>query len=373
MSIDAGQSLRTDVLVIGAGQAGLAAAHALEAAGIAFLIVDASPAVGDSWRNRYDGLTLFTPRSISALPGMPLVGDPDGYATKDEFAEYLARYAAKNSYGVISATKIVKLLRVGRLFEAFTADGLMITSRAVIVATGSFPVPRIPALSRFVPVSVDQLHVADFQGAYSIADGAVLVVGDGASGRDVALSLSATHRVLLAGGRKRRLLPEWILGRNVWWWLDRFGLLRASANSFIGRRIREADPFPRRGNDDQSLARTGVIRRPRLTEIDGGMVVFEDASREVVRTIVWATGYVDDFRWIEIEGATGRNGDAIHSGGVSPVDGLYFVGRPWQRNRASGLIAGVGDDASFVVDHLRRHGEQGVAPPGATPCPRRGR
>ncbi|MFJ1311861.1 FAD-dependent oxidoreductase [Agrobacterium sp. P15N1-A] len=289
---------------------------------------------------------------------MPLVGDPDGYATKDEFADYLARYAAKNGYEVISGTKIVRLLRVGRLFEAFTADGLIITSRAVIVATGSFPVPRIPSLSRTVPISADHLHVADFQNADSIADGAVLVVGDGASGRDVALSLSATSRVLLAGGRKRRLLPERILGRSVWWWLERSGLLRASASSFIGRRMREADPFPRRGNDDQSLARAGAIRRPRLTGFDGGMVVFEDGSTEEVRTIVWATGYVDDFRWIEIEGATGGNGDAIHREGVSPVGGLYFVGRAWQRNRASGLIAGVGDDASFVVDHLQRHGRR---------------
>lgn len=354
--MNAGQSRHTDVLVIGAGQAGLAAAHALDAAGMTFLIVDASPAVGDSWRERYDGLTLFTPRSISALPGMPLVGDPYGYATKDEFAEHLARYADRNNHEVISATKIVRLLRVGRLFEAFTTDGLTITSRAVIVATGSFPVPRIPALSRSVPVSVDQLHVADFQDPSAIADGAVLVVGDGASGRDIALALSATHRVLLAGGRKRRLLPERILGRNVWYWLERLGLLRASASSFIGRRMRDADPFPRRGNDDGSLTRAGMVRRPRLTGFDGGMVVFEDASRAEVRTIVWATGYVDDFRWIEIEGATGSNGEAIHLQGVSPVDGLYFVGRPWQRNRASGLIAGVRDDASFVVDYLQRRG-----------------
>lgn len=354
--MNAGDGLRTDILVIGAGQAGLATAHALAGAGLQFLIVDSAVAVGDSWRKRYESLTLFTPRSISALPEMPLVGDPEGYATKDEFADYLARYAVRNNIQVIASTRIVKLVKVGRFFEAFTDAGLVVTCQSVIVATGSFSSPRIPVLSDRLQAAVKQMHVADFQDPGDVPAGTVLVVGNGASGRDMAVSLAGSHRVLISGGRKRKLLPEQILGRSVWWWLKTLGLLRASPNSLIGRRMRRADPFPGRGNDDAALIRKGVMLKPRLVELDDDNAIFQDGSREPIRSVIWATGYVDDFAWIEIDGAIDGKGAAVHREGISPIEGLYFVGRPWQRNRASGLIAGVGDDAIFVVNAIRQRG-----------------
>ncbi|MDX3928000.1 NAD(P)/FAD-dependent oxidoreductase [Rhizobium sp. LC145] len=295
------EGLRTNVLIIGAGQAGLAAAHALEAAGVEFIIVDALPAVGDSWRNRYESLTLFTPRNISALPGMPLVGDPDGYATKAEFADYLGRYAVRNRYEVITSTRIARLRKVGSIFEAFSEGGLGITSKAVIIATGAFQTPRIPDLSRSFPPQVQQMHVADFRDERSINEGPVLVVGDGASGRDVALSLAASHSVLLARGRRRTLLAERVFGRSVWWWLQRLGFLRATADSFVGRRMRKVDPFPKRGNDDTALVRAGVVLKPRLVAVGGGSSTFADGSSEIPRAVIWATGYADDFRWIDIK------------------------------------------------------------------------
>jgi len=354
--MNAGEGLRTDILVIGAGQAGLAAAHALGAAGLEFLLVDSAVAVGDSWRKRYENLTLFTPRSISALPGMPLVGDPDGYATKDEFADYLARYALTNSIQVIGSTRIVRLVKIGRFFEAFTQEGRIVTCQNVVVATGSFSSPRIPGLSSKLLSAVKQMHVADFQDMRGVPAGTVLVVGDGASGRDMAVALASSHRVLMSGGRKRKLLPERILGRSVWWWLRTLGLLRASPNSLIGRRMRQADPFPGRGNDDAALIRMGVTIKPRLVEFDDDTALFQDGTREAIRAVIWATGYADDFAWIEIDGATDGRGAAIHREGISSIEGLYFVGRPWQRNRASGLIAGVGDDAAFVVNAIRQRG-----------------
>lgn len=345
--------LQTDVLVIGAGQAGLATAYALKAAGLRFLLVDAGEAVGNSWRNRYDGLKLFTPRSISALPGMPLVGDPDGYASKSEFADYLGRYAEQYDFQVMKSTRIVKLTKVGEMFEAVSQNGGRIVSRRVIVATGAFTIPPIPALSGALSSVVQQMHVADFKNACRIADGTVLVVGDGASGRDIAMALMGSRRVLLAGGRKRKLFPERLVGRSVWWWLDKLGLLRASPESFLGRRMRKADPFPARGNDNTSLGRIGVELKPRMVAADGEKVSFEDGSSEVVQAIIWATGYVDDFSWVEIDGATDDTANARHLEGVSHVGGLYFVGRPWQRNRASSLITGVGPDSAFIADRLQ--------------------
>lgn len=351
-----GGMLRTDVLVIGAGQAGLATAYALTKAGLSFLLVDAGEAVGDSWRNRYDGLRLFTPRRISALPGLPLGGDPDGYASKTEFADYLVRYAEQHKFHVMKSIRIVKLTRAGELFEAMSQNGERIVSRKVIVATGAFTVPRMPALSGSLSPAVQQIGVSDFKNAGQIASGTALVVGDGASGRDVAMALMGSHHVLLARGRRRRFFPERLLGRGVWWWLGKLGLLGASSGSFLGRHMRKADPIPARGNDDSSLVTGGVELKPRMVAADGENVSFEDGSSETVQAIIWAVGYVDDFTWVEIDGATDDAGNARHVEGVSQVEGLYFVGRPWQRNRASSLITGVGPDSAFIADRLQMNG-----------------
>ncbi|MBB4067084.1 flavin-containing monooxygenase [Allorhizobium sp. NPDC080224] len=357
MSWDASNSgggRRTEVLVIGAGQAGLAAANELKKAGVDYLLLDAAAAVGDSWRQRYETLTLFTPRSISSLPGLPLPGDSEGYATKDEFAAYLSRYAKMGGHRIETRTRISSLRRKQGALEAVSDDGRLYSASAVIVATGPFSIPRIPSIAERFSDEIRQMHVADFQNAGSVAEGPVLVVGDGASGRDVALALATSHQVLLARGRGRKLFPERILGRSTWWWLQRLGLLGAKPDSIIGRRMRRIDPFPNRGNDDATLIRKGVALKPRLVSVDGCHAVFADGSREAPRTVVWATGYRDEFDWIRIEGAVDAEGRLLHQEGVSPVPGLYFVGRPWQRNRASALIAGAGEDASFVVEALRR-------------------
>ncbi|HEX5933700.1 MAG TPA: NAD(P)-binding domain-containing protein [Pseudorhizobium sp.] len=290
---------------------------------------------------------------MSSLPGLPLPGDTEGYATKDEFAAYLARYAKVGGHRIETGTRISALRREHGVFEAVSSDGRIYAAPAVIVATGPFSVPRVPAMANEFPDGIQQIHVSHFRNAESVAQGTVLVVGDGASGRDAALALAASHRVLLASGRTRKLFPERILGRSTWWWLKLLGLLGAKPDSLIGRRMRRIDPFPNRGNDDAALVRKGVVLKPWLVSADGWHAVFADGSREAPRAVVWATGYRDDFDWIKVEGASDQEGRLLHQEGVSSVAGLYFVGRPWQRNRASALIAGAGDDASFVVERLR--------------------
>ncbi|MGE7368371.1 FAD-dependent oxidoreductase [Neorhizobium sp. NPDC001467] len=291
-----------DVLVIGAGQAGLACAYFLRRAGVSYLVVDAHPAIGDSWRNRYASLKLFTPRSMSGLPGTPLPGDPDGYATKDEFADYLTRYA--DGLQVATGTRVAKLRKQGQWFAGTTDDGRLFSSSAVIVASGAFQKPRIPALAAHFPADVRQLHVADFQDTSSVADGPVLVIGDGASGRDVAISLAGSHFGTLSHGRRRKLFPERILGRSTWWWLQRLGLLRARADSLIGRRMRAIDPFPDRGNDDRSMKRLVIVLEPRLEAVEGRAAIFADGTRLMPGTVVWATGYSDEISWMEIDGVS---------------------------------------------------------------------
>lgn len=338
-----------DVLVIGAGQAGLSSAHFLKAAGIDHVVVEAGVSVGDNWRYRYESLSLFTPRNMSGLPGLPLAGNPDGYATGSEFADYLTRYALTGSHRVDMQTRVRCLNRTDRGFEAEATDGRRYVARVVIVATGGFQIPNLPILAADFGPDIRQMHVAEFRVASDVEHGPVLVVGDGASGRDVALAFAGQQSVTLARGRPRKLFPEKLFGRSAWWWLNKTGLLAANRDSIVGRRMRRMDPFPARGNDDRTLQRGGVYLVPRLVKVLGDEAVFADGGRMRPKTVIWATGYRDDFGWIAIDAAKGPNGGVLHEEGMSPVEGLHFVGRPWQRNRASGLIIGAADDAGIIV------------------------
>lgn len=324
-----------DVLVIGGGQAGLAASWRLKQLGCLHLVVDASTAVGDSWRRRYDSLTLFTPRSLSALPGMQLTGDPDGYAGRVEFANYLERYSVTNELPVMSSKGVDRLRSGPEGFVASLDDGAEIQAHAVLVCTGAFQHPLVPELSSGFSSDVTQLHVGTYRNPTSVGTGAVLVIGDGASGRDIAVDLASTHPVILATGKARRLFPERILGQSTWTWMDRVGLLSTPGTSLIGRAMRSADPFPDRGRSIDRLRSVGVDVRPRLVDTDGQTALFAGGSRAEVDSVIWAIGYRDSDDWIDVP---------------RDATGLYFLGRPWTPNRASGLILGANRDSEIVVE-----------------------
>ncbi len=338
------------VLVIGAGQAGLAAAYRLQQSGLDFRIVEAAGRIGHSWRKRYASLTLFTPRRFSALPGLALDGDPEGYATRDEFSDYLANYAVFHRLLVSTGTGVEKLSRRSDgIFAALLTTGETVLAGSVIVSTGGFQRAVVPSVAADLDEGVQQLTSETYREPSSVAPGTVLVVGDGASGRDIAAELGTSHRVLLATGKPRRLFPERILGRSIWWWLSLVGLMKAGRDSFIGRRMRRADPFPDRDRSFDSLKRRGVTVVPRLMGAVGRKVEFAGGRFDTIDAVVWAVGYRDETAWLAIPGALDDQGRFVEEGGVSPVTGLYFVGRPWQRNRASALIMGVGQDAEVIV------------------------
>ena len=350
-----------DVLVIGGGQAGLAAGCYLQQANANFLILDACSRIGDSWRRRYDSLTLFTPRFLNSLPGLDLEGDPDGYASKEEFAHYLSLYVDHFGLAVRSNTQVVRLSREPQShgFIAKTDDNEVFTARAVIIATGGFQLSRIPILSMAIG-GVAQLPADTYSNPDQIINGPVLVVGDGASGRDIAFESAGRFKVLLSTGRRRRLFPKRLLGRSTWWWLKRLGLLKVSGESFFGRLMKRADPFPDRQRSLQHLRSLGVDIRPRLVKAQGSEVGFADGTHAHIGTVVWALGYHSNDFWIAIPDTRDSQGTLAHRNGISPVKGLYFLGRPWQRNRASALVAGAGEDAGFIVrDALRSLGPEG--------------
>lgn len=352
MTENRGQGL---TLVIGAGQAGLAAAWHLQRAGMSYRIVEASDRVGDSWRQRYDALTMFTPRFLSALPGMQLEGEGEGYAGRDEFAAYLEEYARRFAIRVETGRRVARLTKSDDGgFVAGMADGERILAANVIVATGAFQQPNIPPLADGLDPAVTQIAASAYRNPAGVPKGTVLVVGDGASGRDIAVELAATHRVILAAGKPRKLFSERVLGRSMWWWLARMRLLYVPTDSVLGRMMRRTDPLPDRDRNLDSLRRRGVIVVGRLTSAHGHLASFADGGSEPIDTVVWTTGYRDDSGWVDIPGVASADGTFLHRNGISPVPGLYFVGRPWQRNRASGLVMGAGRDAAWIVTRIAR-------------------
>jgi putative flavoprotein involved in K+ transport len=341
-----------DVLIIGAGQAGLAMGRELQRAGLDILLIDAHARVGDSWRRRFDSLVLFTPRAYSALPGLALQGDPEGYPTKVEIADYLESYAAHFRLPVRTGTRTARLEQGDNLFQAIVEGGEMIRARAVVIATGAFQEPIVPPVAEGFANDVVQLTPERYRNPGDVPGGTVLVAGDGATGRQIALELAETHRVVLATGRPRRVSPDRVFGKSIFWWVDKTGLLRTSRHSRIGRRLMETEPFPGKHLALDRLREHGVTVVGRLASADGRAVTFATGETSEIDAVIWATGYRDRTDWVAIPGVADARGAFVHERGVSPVSGLYFIGRSWQWSRGSALVTGVGADARYIGKHL---------------------
>ncbi|HYZ11835.1 MAG TPA: NAD(P)/FAD-dependent oxidoreductase, partial [Actinomycetota bacterium] len=184
---------RIDTVVIGGGQAGLSVGYHLRRRGIPFVILDANPRIGDSWRRRWDSLRLFTPNRFNGLDGLPFPGARWGFPTKDEFADYLERYAERFGLPVRSGMEVSRLTRNGDRFVA-TAGGRRFEADHVVVAMSSWQRPRVPEFAADLDPGIVQLHVADYRNPGQLRDGDALVVGAGNSGAEVAMDLATSRR-----------------------------------------------------------------------------------------------------------------------------------------------------------------------------------
>jgi len=339
---------RVDVLVIGAGQAGLAMGRELAARGLRFAIVDGAPAIGHSWRTRWDSLTLFTPARYSALPGLPFPGDPERYPGKDDVADYLEAYARRFELPVRLSEPVYSLRRQGEEWLAITSRGEWRAAQ-VVVATGPFQRPARPALADRLGAGVTQLHSADYRRPHDVAGEAVAVVGGGNSGVQIAAELAASgRRVSLALGSAGPVLPQRLLGRSLFWWLERTGLMGVSVETRFGRRAAGQNPLI--GEGPRAVARRlGVRPIARAVGADGDTLVTAAGERLVVDAVVWATGFHPDYAWIDAP-VFDEAGRPVHRRGVTAEPGLYFLGLPWQHTRGSALIGWVGADARYCAE-----------------------
>lgn len=343
-------SANHDILVIGAGQAGLAAGFFLQSRGISFALIDAAERVGDSWRNRYDSLVLFSSRAYSALPDLPLSGKPEGYPAKNEIADYLEHYARVMRLPLRMNQAVQSLQRRESEFVAQIAGGERISARGVIIAAGAFQRPIVPAFAQTLAPDVRQFTAASYRNPEQLQPGRVLVVGDGATGRQVSEELAAKHEVWLARGKFRVIVPQRFLGSDIIAWFDTTGALRADKQSLHGRFVRLFDPIPGWHLRLAALRHRGVKTVRRAVSAEGRCIRFADGSSAEFASVIWAIGYHDDSSWFDIPEAVDPQGRYVEERGVSPVPGLYHIGRDWQNNRASALLAGIGNDAADIAE-----------------------
>lgn len=408
---------RIDCLVIGAGQAGLAMSSCLQNAGVAHVVLERGR-IANRWTTaRWPSLRLLTPAWMTRLPGMQLAQAADGFLPAADLVSRLHLYATAHGLPVIEDTDVLALEKLGDLFRAVTSRGSWI-ARSVVIATGACDRPRVPAWSRDLASSIHQLASTQYRGVDALPDGGVLVVGASATGIQLASEIVASGRkVVLAAGSHVRT-PRRYRGRDLFDWLEASGflaqptpagqspaqLMAQPSMQLVGSEdSREVDLFRLASSGvtvtGRAIGAVGTVvhfaddltasldqaerrRRRMLSAIDayidrsgieapeepdehgprsGLFPIIEaiDLEQQGIASVLWATGYRRDYSWIHFD-ACDPQGELRQAGGVCDVPGLYALGLPFMRHRASSFIDGVGRDAEalapLIAARLGAHG-----------------
>jgi putative flavoprotein involved in K+ transport len=400
---------RTDVVVIGAGPAGLAMSACLTAHGLDHVVLERGQ-VGERWRRgSWNSLRLLTPNWLNRLPDRNYSGaDPNGYMTKDEFIAYLTEYADSFAAPLVTNAEVTCVSNAGGNYRIESTQGTW-SAQAIVIATGQCSTPHVPAIGQALSPCFDQLHSSGYRSPQSLVNGGVLVVGASASGIQIAEELHQSGRqVILAAGRHTRL-PRRYRGRDIMWWLDRLGILddrsadisdlasarrqpslqlagrdepsldlarlRAAGVRVMGRAVSVSRTMLDFANDlaETTAAAEHTLNRM-LARIDEGIwrwgiradmpdkrdsVVLEsiaarlDLAASGVRTIVWATGYRPEYRWLDLPNMN-HKGQLLGHGGITAMPGIYVLGLRWLRRRSSSFIQGIGRDATELAWEIER-------------------
>jgi putative flavoprotein involved in K+ transport len=396
-----------NTIIVGGGQAGLAASYFLSLQGRDHRVLEQAAAPAEAWRNhRWDSFTLNTPNWQSALPGAPHAGDPDAFMSRAEIIAYLERYA--EHLPVRYNARVASVERDPRWgsYVVATTDGESFVARNVVIATGLYQRPSIPAFAAEFPADVLQIHSDHYRNPQSLPDGGVLVVGSAQSGAQIAEELyEAGRKVYLAVGRAGRT-PRRYRGKDANWWSEKLGLYERTVDQLPSRRAKFAGKPHISGTrgghslDLHQFARDGVVLLGHLEGVADGRIKLApdlhdnlakadqhatdfakavdayveatgmsaprdtlpvlrdgfaapqlaelDLSAAGITAVIWATSYRFDFSIVRLP-VLDADGFPMQKRGVTAYPGLYFVGLPWLHNAKSGLLYGVGDDAAHIA------------------------
>lgn len=406
-----GTNERTETVIIGGGQAGLAMSRCLTERGIDHVVLERGR-VGERWRSeRWDSLRLLTPNWQSRLPGFRYDGpDPDGYMTMPEVIDFLERYRRSFEAPVEEATTVLSVSTSGEGYRVVTDRGVWEAPTAVI-ATGQCDVPSIPDFGANLPSDVLQIVPSQYRNPGQLPEGGVLVVGAAASGIQLAEEIHLSGRpVTLAVGRHTRL-PRLYRGKDILWWFDQMGIFDETLDQVHdAERSRSQPSLQLVGRPDKSsldlitLQDEGVKLVGKAIGAEAGEVFFADdlvahtaradvklarllkrideyveqegLTAEVgppepfvpffwpapgpdaldlgaanIRTVLWATGFRRHYPWLKVPVLDDR-GEIRHEGGITPAPGLYVLGLQFLRRRNSNFIDGVGADAMALAEEI---------------------
>ena len=399
-----------DTLVVGGGQAGLAISYYLKQEGREHVVLEKAPAAVNAWRHqRWDSFTLVTPNFQVRMPGAEYTGnDPYGFMPLADVIRYFDDYVERFRLPVRCGVEVIRVEKRGDLYLVCTSEGDY-EAENVVIATGLYQAPKVPKFSERIPPEILQIHSMEYKNPSLVPAGAVLVVGTGQSGAQIAEELYQSGRkVYLSIGSAGRV-PRRYRGRDINDWFTRMGMfdtkveeLKSPADKF------QAHPQISGKNGGTSLnlhqfARDGVVLLGHVRDVcDGRLILAPDLKDSLAKvdqfeitalkavddyirnyrlhapaetvpqlqdgyaqepiaeldlkaagisTIIWAIGYSFDFSFVELP-VLDCDGYPIQKRGVTNYDGLYFLGMPWLNNRRSGILFGVGDDARHIAQHI---------------------
>ena len=348
---------RREVVVIGGGQAGLAAGYFLAQQNRRFTILEAAGEPASAWRSRWDSLRLFTSVQYDSLPGLDFPGDPDSYPGRDDVIAYLTDYARRFELPIEFNSR-VQAVRAGDDggFLVELADRTYEADQ-VVVATGPFQVAFTPAIAADLSHEVVQLHSTQYRSADDLPTGTVLVVGGGNTGYQISEELAHSRQVHLAIGARQTPLPQRILGRDLFRYLQATGLMYKTVDSRLAQRLKDKETLI--GSSPRAARKLGIQLRPRATAASGTAVTFADGSELTVDGVAWATGFRLDHSFVQLP-VFDEKARVRHQRGVTDVPGMYFLGLLWQHTRGSALLGWVKDDARFIAERIDAFARSGA-------------
>jgi putative flavoprotein involved in K+ transport len=359
---------RYDVVVIGAGQAGLAIGYYLARQGRRFVILEARERIGDIWRSRWDSLRLFSPARYDGLPGMRFPGSRFAFPTRDQMADYLEAYAERMALPLRTGVHVDGLWPAGDGQDGYvvTAGGPRFEAPQVVVATGAQDRPRVPAFAGDLDPRIRQIHSSEYRNPSQLQAGDVLIVGAGNSGAEIALETAQEHRTILSG-RDPGHVPFRIDRRAarlvfpvLWFVASHLMTLKTPIGRKVGPFVRSGHGGPLVRVKPADVQAAGVERTlARTVGVRDGLPLLDDGRVVDVANVVWCTGFWNNFGWVHLP-VFGEDGYPDQERGVvSSAPGLYFIGLPFLHSFSSMLVGGAGRDAAYIADRISAYSRVG--------------